>query len=103
MPEEWCRLARDGTLTLAVHAQPGARSTAVAGLHGDALKIRLAAPPVDGKANACLIEFLAQLLQVPRGSVELVAGAGARRKLLRVARASPEALARLLAAAGVSS
>ena len=48
---EWFRLAADGRITLTLHIQPGAKQTAFAGLHGDALKIRLAAPPVDGKAN----------------------------------------------------
>ena len=96
-------MASDGVLSLLVHVQPGSRTTSVVGPHGDALKIRLAAPPVDGKANACLLEFVAQWLQVPRASVELAAGAGSRRKLLRVVGASPEALARLRAAAGLSS
>jgi uncharacterized protein (TIGR00251 family) len=103
MPPDWCRVASDGVLSLVVHVQPGARATSVVGPHGDALKIRLAAPPVDGKANACLLEFVAQWLQVPRASVELAAGTGSRRKLLRVAGVSPEALARIRAAAGLSS
>jgi hypothetical protein len=99
MSEGWCRQASDGVVSLAVHVQPGARTTSVVGLHGEALKIRLAAPPVDGKANACLLEFVAQLLEVPRGCVELTAGAGSRRKLLRVLGASAAAVARLRAVA----
>ena len=48
---DWYRVAADGHITLTLHIQPGAKKTEFAGLHGDALKIRLAAPPVDGKAN----------------------------------------------------
>lgn len=62
-------------LVLTLHIQPGARKTEIAGLHGEALKIRLAAPPVDGKANDRLIGFLAETLGVPRSNIELVAGA----------------------------
>ena len=54
----WLSRAADGSVILTLHIQPGAKKTEITGLHGEALKIRLAAPPVDGKANACLIEFL---------------------------------------------
>ena len=57
-------LADDNGVLLRLHVQPGAKHTEVAGLYGEALKIRLAAPPVDGKANACLIAFLADRLGV---------------------------------------
>jgi hypothetical protein len=80
----WSRVAADGSLTLEVHAQPGARLTEVAGTHGDALKIRLAAPAVDGKANAELLRFLAEAFGVPRRNVTLIRGAGGRRKTVRV-------------------
>jgi uncharacterized protein (TIGR00251 family) len=76
--------ARDGGVVLALHIQPGAKKTEVCGLHGDALKIRLAAPPVDGKANDALIEFLARVLSVPRSSVELLSGQTSRAKRLRI-------------------
>ena len=56
--------------TLTLHIQPGARKTEVVGLHGDALKIRLAAPPVDGKANAALIAFIADRLGLAKSAVE---------------------------------
>jgi hypothetical protein len=69
---------------LTLHVQPRARRTEVAGLHGAALKIRLAAPPVDGAANDELVRFLAEQLGVPRRAVRLVAGAGARRKVVVV-------------------
>jgi uncharacterized protein (TIGR00251 family) len=70
---------------LAVHAQPGARRSALAGLHGDALKVRVAAPPVEGRANEALVEFLADALGVPRQCVSVVKGATGRRKTLLVA------------------
>jgi uncharacterized protein (TIGR00251 family) len=79
--------------------QPGAKKTELAGLHGETLKIRLAAPPVDGKANGCLIAFLAEFLNVPRAQVELLSGAGSRQKRVRVRGATGEALQRLLNAA----
>lgn len=79
-------LRQDGTdVLLALHIQPGAKKTEVAGQHGDALKIRLAAPPVDGKANDALIAFLAGRLCVPKAHVVLVAGQTSRSKRVRVA------------------
>jgi uncharacterized protein (TIGR00251 family) len=70
-----------------IHAQPGAKRTEVVGLYGNCVKLRLASPPVDGKANACLIEFLAQRLGVKRGQVSILHGAGSRRKTVFVAAA----------------
>ncbi len=80
----WLRQASDGSVTLTLHIQPGAKSTQSAGLHGEALKLRLAAPPVDGKANACLIAFLAETLGVTKSAVELVSGLSSRQKRVRV-------------------
>ena len=94
----WLNLAADGSVVLSLHIQPGAKQTAVAGLHGDALKIRLAAPPVDGKANAALIAFLAKALGVSKSSVVLVSGDTSRAKRVRVSGVAPaqlEALAQL--------
>ena len=67
-----------------VHVVPRARMTGVAGRHGDALKIRLAAPPVDGAANDELIRFLAERLSVPRSAVTITAGHTSRRKTVKV-------------------
>lgn len=78
--------------TLTLHVQPGARRSEIAGPHGDALKIRLAAPAVDGRANACLIEFLAGRLGVAKSNVELVSGATGRRKRVRIRGAAPQVL-----------
>jgi uncharacterized protein len=89
----WLRPAgRDG-LTLTLHIQPGARTTAFAGVHGDALKIRLAAPPVDGKANTALIAFLAEAFGLPRSAVVLKSGHSARRKVVALSGISPSAVA----------
>jgi uncharacterized protein (TIGR00251 family) len=74
------------TLRLTLHVQPGATRTEVTGTHGDALKVRLAAPPVDGKANAELLRFLAEAFGVPRRNVTLVHGETSRAKVVRIAR-----------------
>jgi uncharacterized protein (TIGR00251 family) len=68
-----------------VHVQPGASNTGLAGRHGDAVRIRIATPPVDGRANDALVRFLATCLAVPRRAVEVVAGASSRRKVVDVA------------------
>ncbi len=65
---------------IAVHVQPRAKTTAVAGRHGDAIKIRLAAQPVDGAANDELVRFLAEQLGVPRAAVRIAHGLSGRRK-----------------------
>jgi uncharacterized protein (TIGR00251 family) len=81
---------------LAVHAQPGAKRSELAGLHGTSLKVRIAAPAVDGRANAALEAFLAERLGIARAKVQVVRGEHAREK--RVAIADPAAeVERLLA------
>jgi hypothetical protein len=69
---------------IAVHVQPRARRTELVGRHGDSLKIRLAAPPVDGAANDALVRFLAERLGVPRSAVRIASGAGSRTKVVAV-------------------
>jgi uncharacterized protein (TIGR00251 family) len=66
----------------------------VVGLHGDALKIRVAAPPVDGAANEAIIRFFADRLDVPRSRVRLTTGASGRRKVVEIQGIGLEALAR---------
>lgn len=90
----WLRVG-DGKITLTLHIQPGAKKTEVAGLYGDALKIRLAAPPVDGKANAALIAFVADRLALPKSAVTLKSGQTSRRKVLEVSAAPADAAQRL--------
>jgi len=79
----WRREDHD-TLVLTLHVQPGARRTEIAGAHGEALKVRLAAPPVEGKANAELLRFLAEVFGVPGRAVVLVRGETSRRKVVRI-------------------
>jgi uncharacterized protein len=80
----WLDRAADGSVILTLHIQPGAKKTEISGLHGEALKIRLAAPPVDGKANAALIAFLAKACGVSKSAVALVSGDTCRAKRVRV-------------------
>lgn len=70
--------------TLELHIVPRAGRTEISGWYGAALKIRLHAPPVDGKANRALLEFLGQALNIPASSLTLVSGATGRRKRVRV-------------------
>ena len=79
----WATRTADGWL-LTIHVQPGARRTGVAGLHGDALKVRIAAPPVEGKANAALEAFVAERLGVARSRVRVVKGELSREKRVAV-------------------
>jgi len=85
----------DGTI-LEAFVQPRATRTAIVGVHGTALKIKVAAPPVDGKANEALRKFVADAVGLPRSRVELVAGAGSRNKRLRISGLAPEAVAEAL-------
>ncbi len=91
----WLRAA-NGRATLALRIQPGARKTEIVGPHGDALKIRLAAPPVDGKANTALIGFIAGRLGLAKSAITLISGQTSRRKVLEVAGAPADIEARLL-------
>lgn len=78
----WLRQDAGGVL-LDVHLQPGARRDAVCGVHGGRLKIAVMAPPVEGRANEALVEFLARRLDLPRRQVHLASGQRSRDKTLR--------------------
>lgn len=85
--------------TFAVKVHPRARKNGITGVVGDALKLALTAPPAEGRANQACIEFLAEFLNVPRGSVTIVGGQTSRNKVIRVAgRTAAEIEARLRAA-----
>jgi len=71
-------------LLLFCHLQPSAKSSGFAGLHGGRLKIRLAAPPVEGRANAALTDFLASAFAVSKTSVQLEYGMQGRQKRVRI-------------------
>ena len=91
----WLLADGDGVV-LRLHIQPGAKKTEIAGLHGEALKIRLAAPPVDGKANAALIDFVAERLGLAKSAVSLKSGQTSRRKVLEISAAPGDTAQRLL-------
>ncbi len=74
----------DRSITFMVKVLPRSSKTLIEGWEGDVLKVRVHAPPVEGKANAALIECLAAALEVPRSFVEILSGENARRKLIRV-------------------
>ena len=80
---DWHR-QHDGIITLTLHVQPGAKHSEIVGLHGDALKIKLAAPPVEGRANAALLRFIAELFRVAVRDVELNQGDQSRRKVVSI-------------------
>jgi hypothetical protein len=83
-----CVRAVDDGVVLDLSVVPGARRTEPVGLHDGALRLRLAAPPVDGKANDCLIAWLARELRLARRDVELLRGASSRRKQVMLRGAS---------------
>ena len=72
------------TARVVLHVQPRAKRTEVAGRHGDAIKVRLASPPVDGAANEELVRFLAEQLGIARSAVRIAAGAASRRKTVEI-------------------
>ena len=93
----WLRPASDGVL-IEIVVQPRASRTRVVGEHGDRLKLQVAAPPVDGEANAAVIAFLADRFDVPKRDVELVAGATGKRKTVLIRGVDEAAAAALLGA-----
>jgi len=83
--------------TFAVRLHPRAKRNAITGTLGDALKLSLTAPPVEGRANQACIGFLAEVLRLPRSSVTIAAGHGSRNKLVRIAGMTASALQQRLA------
>lgn len=95
-PEPTICSLTEGGIVLTLHIQPRASKNEVCGVQGDALKIRLTSPPVDGAANKLCREFLADLLDVPKSAVEIISGETSRHKRVRIASADPEKLRRLV-------
>ncbi|MDH2918924.1 MAG: DUF167 domain-containing protein [Sideroxydans sp.] len=93
MSVTWYRSHADG-ITLTLHVQPGAKRSEIVGLHGDALKLKLAAPPVEGKANEALRRFIAEQFQVGLRDVTLKQGTQSRYKVVLISNSkiSPETL-----------
>ena len=90
---DWYRRNAD-VVTLTLHVQPGAKRSEIAGLHGEALKIRLAAPPIEGRANEALLKYIAGLFDVPLRQVELRQGGQSRHKVVAIvgSKVEPESL-----------
>ena len=96
-PASWYRHTPKGWL-LDVHVAPGAKKEGIAGIHDGALKVRIASPAIEGRANEALIRFIAKQLSVPKQAVQLVGGETSRRKRLLVSTAAdPKALLALVA------
>ncbi len=98
----WLRPADTG-VEISIHIQPGATRSELAGEHGEALKVRISARPVEGAANAALMEFMAQCLGVARREVRIVRGEKSRQKVLWAPVAPEVALRRLSCATGQES
>ena len=73
-----------GCITFSIKVQPRAKKNAITGAVGDALKISLTAPPVEGKANQAVIDFLAAIFKIPRSSITIASGETSRVKLIRI-------------------
>ncbi len=80
----WYHYDANNDLLLTLHVQPGAKRTETVGKYGDALKLKLVAPPIEGRANAALRKYLAKCFAVPLSQVILKQGERSRRKLLLV-------------------
>ena len=96
MVTELFEIGGDGTVYLRVHLQPGAGRTAVVGRHGDALKVRVAAPPTGGRANDACVELIASVLGVKQSDVSVAGGATSRSKRLAVTDVEADEVAKLL-------
>jgi len=84
-------------VTFSVHVQPRASRNGICGVQGDAIKIRLTSPPVEGEANRLCVDYLAKLLKVPKSAIAIIAGEKSRHKTIRVAGATARAVRELLA------
>jgi uncharacterized protein len=90
----------DGRVRFAVHVQPRASRSAIGGVHRDALRVRLTAPPVEGSANAALIALLADTIGVPKRSVRIIAGETSRAKTVEIEGINAAGIQRLAATTG---
>ncbi len=88
---------------ITIYVQPRANKTTIAGMHDGCVKVRLAAPPVDGAANAELVEFVAEQLGVARSRVRIVSGQASRRKVVEVDGVTAEQLTQALGSSAKTS
>jgi uncharacterized protein (TIGR00251 family) len=94
----WARLRPDGqAIVLTLHVQPNARSSGPAGRHGDALKLRIAAPATENRANEALLDYLHRELDLPRSRLRIMQGTSSRHKVIELATAAGATAARLRA------
>ena len=98
MMNDFLRLDNTGAVLLKLRVHPGAKRSAFNGTFGDALKLDLQAPPVDGKANAALLKFLAEKFSLPKNAISLKSGECSRDKVIKITGASPESI---IAASGM--
>ena len=96
MPDGMIRVDGDGAILLKLRVHPGAKRSAVNGIFGDALKLDLQAPPVDGKANAALIKFLAGELGVSKAAVSVKSGECSRDKVIKISGTTVENIISIL-------
>ncbi len=82
--ESWCRLGNNSHWILTLYVQPGASKTEISGLHDGALKIKVAAPPADHRANDALLEFLGKSFKVGKKQIILRQGAHSRQKIVEI-------------------
>ena len=97
MPDiAWRVRESEGGVVFSLHVQPRAKRCEAAGIHGTALKLKVAAPAAEGAANRAVIGFLADALQIPRSAVHIVSGEKSREKVIRVDGVGLSRLLRLL-------
>jgi len=82
---------QDGTITLTIYVQPGAKHNEIIGIHGDAIKIKLATPAIEGRANKALVRYIAKLFAVPLSQVTVKRGAKSRHKVIEISGSQIEA------------
>ena len=90
-----------GGISFSVKVQPRAKRSAITGIFGDALKLSLTAPPVEGRANHAVVEFVADWFQIPHSQVTITTGETSRNKLIRVTGVTAQQMREKLAAAGL--
>jgi uncharacterized protein (TIGR00251 family) len=86
----------EATITLKIHLLPRASRDEICGLHGDAIKVKVTAPPIEGKANKALQRFIAEKLNLASSQVEIMAGRRSREKILRISGISRAAMEKAL-------